>query len=115
MDHLSITPLPNLPDTDRKKIVILGGGFAGLRLARKLMGTGYQVILLDKNNYHQYQPLFYQVATAGLEPSAISFPLRKLFHNTPNVTIRMAEAINLNQEAKLLYTNEAYVDYDYLV
>src|SRR5690554_4766218 len=115
MDHLSITPLPNLPDTDRKKIVILGGGFAGLRLARKLMGTEYQAILLDKNNYHQFQPLFYQVATAGLEPSAISFPLRKIFHDIPNVTFRMAEALQVDQDQNRLYTNVGYVDYDFLV
>src|SRR5690554_3688279 len=115
MNLLSIVPLPNLPETDRKKIVILGGGFAGLRLARKLMGTDYQVILLDKNNYHQFQPLFYQVATAGLEASAISFPLRKIFHNTPNVTFRMAEALHVDQDKKRLFTNVGYIDYDYLV
>src|SRR5690554_5296229 len=115
MDLLSTEPIPNLTKTSNKTIVVLGGGFAGLKLARKLMGTGYQVILLDKNNYHQFQPLFYQVATAGLEPSAISFPLRKIFHNTPNVTFRMAEALSVDQEAKRLYTNVGYVDYDYLV
>src|SRR5690606_34466371 len=115
MDSLNSAPLPNLPDTVTKKIVVLGGGFAGLKLARKLMGTKYQVILLDKNNYHQFQPLFYQVATAGLEPSAISFPLRKIFHNTPNVTFRMAEAMSVDQEKKRLFTNVGYVDYDYLV
>src|SRR5690606_39067304 len=115
MDLLTTAPIPNLPDTDTKKIVILGGGFAGLKLARKLMGTKFQVILLDKNNYHQFQPLFYQVATAGLEPSAISFPLRKIFHNTPNVTFRMAEALRVDQEQKRLFTNVGYVDYDFMV
>lgn len=115
MDLLTTAPIPNLPDTDTKKIVILGGGFAGLKLARKLMGTKFQVILLDKNNYHQFQPLFYQVATAGLEPSAISFPLRKIFHNTPNVTFRMADVLSVDQEKKRIFTNVGYVDYDYLV
>ena len=115
MDLLSIVPIPNLPETDRKKIVVLGGGFAGLKLVRKLMGTEYHVILLDKNNYHQFQPLFYQVATAGLEASAISFPLRKIFHNTPNVTFRMAEALHVDQDKKRLFTNVGYIDYDYLV
>ena len=115
MNLLSIVPLPNVPETDKKKIVILGGGFAGLKLARKLMGTGYQVVLLDKNNYHQFQPLFYQVATAGLEASAISFPLRKIFHNTPNVTFRMAEALHVDQDKNRLFTNVGYIDYDYLV
>jgi NADH dehydrogenase len=110
-----LNPIPNLPEVTTKKIVVLGGGFAGLKLARKLMGTKYQVILLDKNNYHQFQPLFYQVATAGLEPSAISFPLRKIFHNTPNVTFRMAEVLSVDQATKRIYTNVGYVDYDYLV
>jgi NADH dehydrogenase len=110
-----LEPIPNLQDTDHKKIVVVGGGFAGLKLAKKLRGKDYQVLLLDKNNYHQFQPLFYQVATAGLEPSAISFPLRKIFHDTPNVTFRMAEALKVDQEQKRLYTNVGYVDFDFLV
>ncbi|MEX2591619.1 MAG: NAD(P)/FAD-dependent oxidoreductase [Anditalea sp.] len=115
MDFSSTTAIPNLPDTADKKIVVLGAGFAGLKLARKLMGAPYQVILLDKNNYHQFQPLFYQVATAGLEPSAISFPLRKIFHDTPNVTFRMAEALAVDQDKKRLFTNVGHIDYDSLV
>ncbi|HLT08688.1 MAG TPA: NAD(P)/FAD-dependent oxidoreductase [Cyclobacteriaceae bacterium] len=110
-----LEPIPNLAETHHKKIVIVGGGFAGLQLAKKLRGKDYQVVLLDKNNYHQFQPLFYQVATAGLEPSAISFPLRKIFHNTPNVTFRMAEALRVDQEQKRLFTNVGYVDYDFMV
>lgn len=115
MDYVDSKPIPNLTETTAKKIIILGAGFAGLKLARKLMGSPYQVILLDKNNYHQFQPLFYQVATAGLEPSAISFPLRKIFHNTPNVTFRMAEALAVDQKNKRLYTNVGYIGYDFLV
>lgn len=115
MTDLRATEIPNIPETTAKKIVILGGGFAGLRLARKLKGSDYQVILLDKNNYHQFQPLFYQVATAGLEPSAISFPLRKIFHDTPNVTFRMAESLGIDQNNSRVFTNEGYIDYDYLV
>jgi NADH dehydrogenase len=108
-------PLPNLPKLSLPRIVVIGAGFAGLKLARKLKNKNYQVILLDKNNYHQFQPLFYQVATAGLEPSAISFPLRKVFHNTPNVTFRMAEAQRIDQEKNRVYTGIGYVDYDYLI
>ncbi|WP_339903339.1 NAD(P)/FAD-dependent oxidoreductase [uncultured Cyclobacterium sp.] len=108
-------PLPNLPKLSLPRIVIIGAGFAGLKLARKLKNKNYQVILLDKNNYHQFQPLFYQVATAGLEPSAISFPLRKVFHNTPNVTFRMAEAQRIDQEKNRVYTDIGYLDYDYLI
>src|SRR5690554_3240576 len=115
MYPLNMEPIPNLPSSDNRRIVILGGGFAGLKLARKLIDRAYQVVLLDKNNFHQFQPLFYQVATAGLEASAISFPLRKIFHNTPNVTFRMTEALAVDQEKKRLFTNVGYIDYDYLV
>lgn len=108
-------PIPNLPSSTKKRVVIIGGGFAGLRLARKLKSSPFNVVLLDKNNYHQFQPLFYQVATAGLEPSAISFPLRRIFHHTPNVTFRMAEAIKIDQDEKRVYTNIGYLEYDYLV
>lgn len=108
-------PLPNLPELSLPRIVVIGAGFAGLKLARKLKNKNYQVILLDKNNYHQFQPLFYQVATAGLEPSAISFPLRKVFHNTPNVTFRMAEAQRIDQSQNRLYTDIGYIEYDYLI
>ena len=59
----------NIPETAQKRIVIIGAGFAGLKLAQKLIGSGFQVVIIDKNNYHQFQPLFYQVATAGIEPS----------------------------------------------
>ena len=72
----------NIPETDKKRVVIAGAGFAGLTLARKLIKLDLEVVLLDRNNYHQFQPLFYQVATAGLEPSAISFPLRKIFQKS---------------------------------
>ena len=75
----------NIPNTNQKKVIIIGAGFGGLQLAQKLADDeDFQVILIDKNNYHQFQPLFYQVATAGLEPSAISFPLRLAFHNDDN-------------------------------
>ncbi|MEX2565229.1 MAG: NAD(P)/FAD-dependent oxidoreductase [Cyclobacteriaceae bacterium] len=108
-------PIPNIPDLSLPKIVIIGAGFAGLKLARMLRNSQYQVILLDKNNYHQFQPLFYQVATAGLEPSAISFPLRKVFHDTPNVTFRMAEAKKIEPNLNRIITNAGYLDYDFLV
>ena len=72
--------ITNIPDKgNKKRIVIVGGGFGGLKIARKLKRQHYQVVLLDKNNYHLFQPLLYQVATSGIEPSAISFPFRKIF------------------------------------
>ena len=73
------------------KLIIIGGGFGGLRLARELSNkAGFEITLLDRFNYHQFQPLFYQVATAGLDASNISFPLRKVFHNSNNVRFYMA-------------------------
>lgn len=113
-DFLS-QPLPNIPKSNLPKVVIVGAGFGGLKLAMKLMNKQFQVILLDKNNYHQFQPLFYQVATAGLEPSAISFPLRKIFHKSSNVIFRMAEVHHFDGKLKRMYTDAGYLDYEYLV
>lgn len=105
----------NIAETNKKRIVIIGGGFAGLKIARDLSGSNYQVVLIDKNNYHQFQPLFYQVATAGLEPSTISFPFRKIFQNRKNIHIRIAEVKSVNQEKNQLETSIGVVDYHYLV
>lgn len=115
MDFYTSYPIPNIPSAQGKRIVIVGAGFAGLKLARKLRNSSYQVILLDKNNYHQFQPLFYQVATSGLEPSAISFPLRKVFHQSKNIIFRMAVAEKIDEKASRVYTHVGYLDYDYLV
>ena len=89
----------NIPESPRERIVIVGGGFGGLQLARKLSRQDYQVVLIDKNNYHQFQPLFYQVAMAGLEPSSIVFPFRKLFQNKKNIFIRVTEVIGVDTRA----------------
>jgi NADH:ubiquinone reductase (H+-translocating) len=98
------------------KLIILGGGFAGLRLARLLSNkNGIAITLIDRFNYHQFQPLFYQVATAGLDASNISFPLRKAFQQSKNVRIRMAEVERIDTDAKQVITNEDTYRYDYLV
>jgi NADH dehydrogenase len=73
----------NIVKNDKKRVIIVGGGFGGLKLANKLKKSGFQVVLVDKNNYHQFPPLIYQVASAGLEPSSISFPFRKIFQKLP--------------------------------
>jgi NADH dehydrogenase len=99
----------------RKCIIIVGAGFAGLRLAQHLENTQYDVLLIDKNNYHQFQPLMYQVATARLEPGSISFPLRKVFQHSKNVRIRIAEVLSVDTSSKKLHTSIADFDYDYLV
>lgn len=105
----------NIPETAKKRIVIIGAGFAGLRLAKKLVNSGYQIVLIDKNNYHQFQPLFYQVASSGLEPSSILFPLRKIFQSRKDVYIRVAEVYAVDTEKKEIKTSLDTVWYDYLV
>lgn len=107
----------DIPHTSgiQKRVVIVGAGFSGLSLAKKLSPKYFQVILIDKNNYHQFQPLLYQVATAGLEPSSISFPLRRIFQHYKNVFIRIAEVINIRPDENLIETSIGDMDYDYLV
>ncbi|HKJ42752.1 MAG TPA: NAD(P)/FAD-dependent oxidoreductase [Sunxiuqinia sp.] len=105
----------NIPETDQKRVVIVGAGFAGLKLARKLYKQGFQVVLIDKNNYHQFQPLFYQVATSGLEPSSISFPLRKAFQKSEKVFVRVTTVQNIVPEKKIIETPLGYTWYDYLI
>jgi NADH dehydrogenase len=102
-------------DSTKKRIIIVGAGFAGLRLAQDLEDTEYEILLIDKFNYHQFQPLMYQVATARLEPANISFPLRKVFQYSNNVRIRIAEVSKINSETKELVTNIDTFSYDYLV
>lgn len=98
------------------KVVIAGAGFGGLKLARLLSNKpGFEVILIDRFNYHQFQPLFYQVATAGLDASNISFPLRKVFQKSRNVRIRLAEIREVRAAENLLITHEETISYDVLV
>jgi len=99
----------------QKRVVIVGAGFAGLTLAKKLSPKYFQVVLVDKNNYHQFQPLLYQVATCGLEPSSISFPLRKIFQKRRHISIRMTQVTAVSPEAKIIQTEIGGVEYDYLV
>ena len=98
------------------KVVIVGAGFGGLRLARKLNNKpGFEVVLIDRFNYHQFQPLFYQVATAGLDASNISFPLRKVFHKSKNVRIRLAELKQVVPGENKIVTDTEEITYDTLV
>ena len=98
------------------KLIIIGGGFGGLRLARKLSNkAGFEITLIDRFNHHQFQPLFYQVATSGLDASDISFPLRKVFHKSKNVHFRMAEVTQIISEQNKVVTNIGEFEYDVLV
>ncbi len=98
------------------KTVIIGGGFGGLKLARKLVKKkDFDVTLIDRFNYHQFQPLFYQVATAGLDASDISFPLRKAFHKENNVHFRMAVVKAIDVVNKKVITDHDEYSFDVLV
>lgn len=98
------------------KIVIIGAGFGGLRLARKLNNkNGIEITLIDRFNFHQFQPLFYQVATAGLDASNISFPLRKVFHHSKNVSIRLAKVEQIKTPENTVVTDIGDFEYDILV
>jgi len=98
------------------KVVIIGAGFGGLRLARELNNKrGLEIVLIDKVNYHQFQPLLYQVATAGLDASNISFPLRKVFQRSKNVRIRLAELKEIVSAQNKIVTSNEEINYDILV
>jgi NADH dehydrogenase len=105
----------NIEKGNKKRVVIVGGGFGGLKIANSLRHSGMQIILIDKNNYHQFPPMIYQVASAGMEPSSISFPFRKLFQDRKDVYFRMAEARGVFPDKKILQTSIGKVEYDYLV
>jgi NADH:ubiquinone reductase (H+-translocating) len=96
-------------------VIILGAGFAGLQLARRIKDSNYDTIVIDQYNFHQFQPLFYQVATGRLEPSAISFPLRKVFQNERHLHIRIAKVNEVDIQQQVVKTEEGDFSYDYLV
>jgi len=100
---------------DRKKVVIAGGGFAGIQLVKKLDQKLFDILLIDKLNHHQFQPLFYQVATSQIEPNSISFPLRKLFRGRKNTQVRMAEVLNVDPLTNTIHTSIGDFGFDYLI
>ena len=105
----------NIPQTSFPRVVIIGGGFAGLAAAKGLEEQELQVILIDKHNYHTFQPLLYQVATGGLEPDSIAFPLRKLFNDVENFYFRLAEVQKINPQKKIVETSIGNLEYDELI
>lgn len=105
--------LPIIPDHPR--VVIIGGGFAGLALAKKLRKQPYQVVMVDRNNYYTFQPLLYQVATGGLEPDSIAYPLRKIFRGNPRFSFRMADVYRVDPVLKKVETNIGDIHYDHVV
>ncbi|GAA3651987.1 NAD(P)/FAD-dependent oxidoreductase [Flavivirga jejuensis] len=105
----------NIPKTSFPRIVIIGGGFAGVALAKKLSKQDLQVVLLDKNNYHTFQPLLYQVSTGGLEPDSIAYPIRKILKNFPNFHFRLADVEEIDTVKNKVITNIGELKFDYVV
>lgn len=106
----------NIPVSDTKKrVVIIGGGFGGMKMAKKFDSHLFQIVLIDKNNYHTFQPLLYQVAAAGVEPSAISFPFRNMFKSRPDFYFRMCTVDSVDSESNTVVTSVGSLNYDYLI
>ncbi|WP_159517402.1 NAD(P)/FAD-dependent oxidoreductase [Sunxiuqinia indica] len=105
----------NIPNSDKPRVVIIGGGFGGVRAINKLDSNKYQIVLLDRYNYHTFQPLLYQVATAGLEPDSIAGPLRKITKKKKDTYFRMLRVSEVNTDEKTLTTNAGPLNYDYLI
>ncbi len=105
----------NIPQTSFPRVVIIGGGFAGLAVAKGLRKQELQVVLIDKHNYHTFQPLLYQVATGGLEPDSIAFPLRKTIKDLDNYFFRLTEVTNILPEKNTIKTTIGELEYDHLV
>lgn len=97
------------------KVIIIGGGFGGIQLAKKLKNKEVEVLMLDRHNYHTFQPLLYQVATGGLEPDSIAFPLRKVFKKQKNFNFRVADVSQILPNENKVITDIGDYDYDYLV
>ncbi|WP_026450159.1 NAD(P)/FAD-dependent oxidoreductase [Aequorivita capsosiphonis] len=105
----------NIPETGLPRIVVIGGGFAGISFIKQLRKQKVQIVLFDRHNYHTFQPLLYQVSTAGLEPDSIAYPLRKIFRRNIDFHFRLAEVENINTENNTIETSIGSLKYDYLV
>ncbi|MFL0353680.1 NAD(P)/FAD-dependent oxidoreductase [Xanthomarina sp. GH4-25] len=105
----------NIPKSKNPRIVIIGGGFAGVSLVKMLANKSVQVVLLDKRNYHTFQPLLYQVSSSGLEPDSIAYPLRKIIKSQPNTFFRLAEVRSIDGISKKIVTDIGELSFDYLV
>ena len=98
-----------------KKIIVIGCGFAGLQFVKHLKKNKYDILVIDKINHHQFPPLFYQVASSQIEPSTISFPIRKIFNKRSDVRIRLAKVNSVNSTEKTIDTSIGTFSFDYLV
>jgi NADH dehydrogenase len=105
----------NIPEVDLPRIVVIGCGFAGLKFSNKIDSSKYQIVLIDRNNYHTFQPLLYQVASSGLEPDSIVYPIRKIIKGKKNFFFRIAKTTKIDTQEKVISTSIGDVKYDYLI
>ena len=105
----------NVPHTDKKRVVIIGGGFAGISLAKKLGNLNAQIVVIDRHNYHTFQPLLYQVSTGGLEPDSIGYPIRKILKRLKNFHFRLATVESVDPLTREIVTDIGSLTFDYLV
>ncbi|MBT8188492.1 MAG: NAD(P)/FAD-dependent oxidoreductase [Croceitalea sp.] len=105
----------NIPQSSFPRVIIIGGGFGGIALAKRLCKKEFQVVMMDKHNYHTFQPLLYQVSTGGLEPDSIAYPIRKVLQGYPHFYFRLAQVKSVDTEQELVHTNIGELKYDYLV
>ena len=105
----------NIPNTNLPRIVIIGGGFAGIALAKSLKNQRVQVVLIDKHNYHTFQPLLYQVATGGLEAGSIAYPIRKVVQEYQNFYFRLGFVNEIDTQNQKVKADIGDLRYDYLV
>lgn len=105
----------NVPAVNLPRIVVIGCGFAGLKFTKRIDSSKFQVVLIDKNNYHTFQPLLYQVASSGLAPDSIVYPIRKIFKGKPNFFFRMAKVEHISTTEKMVHTDIGQIGYDHLV
>lgn len=105
----------NIPDSKKPRIVIIGGGFGGIALARKLRRKAVQLVIIDRHNYHNFQPLMYQVATGGIEAGSITYPIRKIFQEFRDCYFRLGHVRDVDAAAQVIHTDIGELHYDYLV
>src|SRR5690242_3041516 len=106
---------PNIPESGYPRVVIIGAGFAGINLVKALRKKPFQVVMINRNNYHLFQPLLYQVAMAGLEASSIAFPVRAIFADSGRFIFRLAEVLEINPGTHTIETSIGSISYDYLI
>src|SRR6476661_5503182 len=103
------------PSNSKPRVVILGAGFGGLEAAKKLCGAAVHVTMVDRTNYHLFQPLLYQVATAALSPADIAAPVRAVLSKCKNMEVTLAEVKSIDVDARKVKMVDGELDYDYLI